>query len=85
MEYLYYQRRMHLKMSKIDSETKKNYSNEHPSKVMVAGIFGKTKIKGLSKEEEDKFLKKIRKIELNTEKKLKLKKFKPKDFIKIKD
>ena len=30
MEYLYYQRRMHLKMSKIDSETKKNYSNEHP-------------------------------------------------------
>ena len=72
-------------MTKADSESKKIYSNKHPSKVMVAGIFGKTKVKGLSKEEEDKFLKKIKKIELDTNKKLKLKKFKPKDFINIKD
>ena len=34
MEYLYYQQRTPQKMSKQDSEGKKNYANEHPSKTI---------------------------------------------------
>ena len=30
MEYLYYHQRMHLRMTKKDSERKKNYSNKYP-------------------------------------------------------
>jgi len=81
-------------MTKKDSESKKNYSNvetipidplgERLLGVGMAGGASKITVKGLSKSKEKKLLDKIKKID-DKATKLKLKNFKIKDFIKIKE
>ena len=81
-------------MTKKDSERSKLYSNVKVIKIDplgaaldeigLTGGASKTTVKGLSKSKEKKLIDKIKKID-DKATKLKLKKFKPKDFIKIKD
>ena len=77
MEYLYYHQRIHKKMTKQDSETRKNYTNIHPSK-SIDGDSIKVGEKNYKQElfntlsNKNKFKKDIDRIDPNPKKEKKL-------------